>query len=405
MFELGKQICELSESEAYFLAGLIESTPNNNKYAEKQPNNYPCQSQNLFLEEDKPLTYDGKTIQKRKDRKNSWYIRFYKNSRQITVYGKTQKEVIKNYKEAKKEKPKQKPKEFTLKQWFEKFIELYKTNKFTDTTIKANEYEFKKLKKIHNVPLKELNQFEIQEIINKIPHVTTRSRVFILLNAMLEKAYANDLIPKNIMKLVDKPKYKAKEKTALTQEEENMFVYACNQNYYGNYYLICLYQGLRKGEARALKVNDIDFKNNTLRIDESFNTHTTRTNTKNEQSNRIMPLFERTKNILQELVKGKNENDLIFNIGINKVDKALKDILKNTKIKKHITTHILRHTFITRCQENNIPLYVVQSWVGHEKGSVITTKIYTHLSNDANKKFVDIINNINKWLVDTYLDT
>jgi len=159
--------------------------------------------------------------------------------------------------------------------------------------------------------------------------------------------------------------------------------------------LICLYQGLRKGEARALKVNDVDLENNTLRIDESLNTHTTDTSTKNQQSNRTMPIFEKAKEILINHMKNKKQNEYLFDIGINRVDKAIKEIVKNANI-RNITTHILRHTFITRCQELNIPLYIIQSWVGHEKGSVVTTKIYTHLNQDTNLKYVDLLNKSNK---------
>ena len=103
-----------------------------------------------------------------------------------------------------------------------------------------------------------------------------------------------------------------------------------------------------------------------------------------------MPLFDKTKVLLKELVKGKSKDDLIINIGVNRVDKALRDILKETKLK--LSTHILRHTFITRCQELNIPIFIIQSWVGHEKGSVVTTKIYTHLNKDTNKQYIDIFN-------------
>ena len=356
-------------------------------------NNYINQIENSKQQEDSDLIYDGKTIKKRKDRKNCWYIRYYDDAKvQRTVYGRTQKEVVKNYKLAKKnEKEKPKPKELTLKEWFKRYMELYKTEKVTDTTIRMTNSDFSKLKRLHNCLLKDIDQFQIQETINKIPYASTRNRVYILMNALLQRAFDNELIAKNVMRLVDKPKYKAKEKTALTHQEEEKFIEACKKHKFGAFFLLCLYQGLRKGECRALKVNDVDFENMTLRIDESFNQHTTRTDTKNQQSNRIMPLFDRTKELLERLVKSKGKNDVIVSIGINRIDKALNQIVESAGI-KHISTHILRHTFITRCQESNIPLFVLQSWVGHEKGSVVTTKIYTHLNLETNKKYVDEIN-------------
>lgn len=337
------------------------------------------------------MKYDNKTIKKNTNRKNCWYLRYYKNGIQKTVYGKTQKDVVKNYKLALKEKSKEITNNITLKEWFRKFKELYKNGEVKDTTIKAYDYDFKKLKVLYNIELKDLNAITIQETLTAIPYQSTKQRIYTFLNSLLEKAVVNNLIAKNPMKILNKPKYKAKEKTALTRQEEERFIQACKNHKYGNYYLICLYQGLRKGECRALKVNDIDFENMTLQIDESLNTHTERTTTKNLQSMRTIPLFKNAFEILKNLVKDKKQTDFIFDIGVNRVDIAIKQICKSAQIKS-ISTHILRHTFITRCQELNIPLFVVQAWVGHERGSVVTTKIYTHLNEETNAKYIDIFN-------------
>lgn len=280
---------------------------------------------------------------------------------------------------------------YTLKEWYDKFIELFKVNEIKDTSIKAMEYDFKKLKALHNKYLTEITALDIQKEINKIKYPSTRQRTYTMLKGMLQRAVDFEIIEKNVMKVIKKPKYKAKEKLALTQEEESKFINACKNHKFGNFYLICLFQGLRRGESRALKVNDIDLVKDTLRIDESLNSHTKRTDTKNEQSKRIMPLFERTKEILQPLIKNKTSEDYIFQIGINRINKALKEIVKQAEIRK-ITTHYLRHTFITRCQEKNIPLYIVQNWVGHEKGSVVTIKIYSHINEETNQKYAKIIN-------------
>ncbi len=394
MFELGKEICQLAEIEALFLAGLMEGQPNQTFEKEFNSNNTQSQNENLKPKEIEILTYDGKQITKTPNR-NCWQIRFYKNGRQITVYGKTQKDVIQKYKKIKNEDINSISSDITLKEWFDKFITLYKSKNVKDTTIRATNIDFKNAQSLYNKPIKKINQFEVQHLINNISGNSSRLRTYTLLNALYEKALLNKLVDTNIMKLVEKPIYKAKENIALTNYEEQQFIEVCKNNKYGNFFLICLYQGLRKGECRALQVKDIDFENKTLTVDESLNPHTERTDTKNSQSNRIMPLFEKSIKVLKESIKNKKNNDYIFDIGINTVDRQLKTIIQESNIRK-ITTHNLRHTFITRCQENNIPLYVVQSWVGHEKGSVITTKIYTHLNKETNNKFVDIINNIKK---------
>lgn len=340
------------------------------------------------------MKYNGKTIKKRKDR-NCWYIRFYHNKKQYTLYGRTQKDVIEKYKKLKKQNFQNlnvvKNNEYTLLLWFEEFLKLYKNNKVKDTTLKSYYYDFMKLQCLHNFKMKDLKAVDIQKVLNTIKHPSTQKRLYILLNTLFEKALINEIVSKNIIKLIDPIKYKPEQKISLTKQEEKLFISSCQSHKFGDYYLICLYQGLRKGECRGLRVNDIDFENKTLRIDESLNTHTTRTDTKNNQSKRIMPLFEKSIEILKRNVKGKSSNDFVFDIGVNRVDKALKEITSNIDIRK-ITTHILRHTFITRCQELNIPLFIIQSWVGHEKGSVVTTKIYTHYNVEENQKHIEKFN-------------
>lgn len=336
------------------------------------------------------LIYCNHTISKRNDRKG-YFTRISINGKQKSIYGATTKEVIKKLQEIKKEKTQTQKliKKYTLLEWYNIFIELYKKHQVKDTTLKSFEYDFKKFSCLHNKNIEDIKPIEIQNELNKIPYPSTQIRLHIFLNSIFEKAVLNEIIIKNPMKAVIKPKYKAAQKCALTHNEEFEFIRCASQHKYGKYFLICLYQGLRKGEARALKVNDIDFNENTLRIDESLNTHTTRTTTKNLQSMRTIPLFSKAKEILKELVKGKKQNELIFNIGQHRVDKAIAQICESANI-KHISTHILRHTFITRCQELNIPTYIIQQWVGHEKGSVVTTKIYTHLNNETNLQYAKV---------------
>lgn len=345
------------------------------------------------------MKYDGKTITRRLDRKNTWLLRFRYNNKQYTVYGKTQKEVIKNYKDKQKELDSNSKNilnyhSLTLSEYFEEYLKLYKINKVTETTILKTRSDFKlHLKPLHKLNLIDITQYNVQECINAIKYPCARKNAFILINAIMQKAFINNLVPTNVVKIVDRPVYKAKQNIALTKEEEKLFIEECKNFKTGDFYLLCLYQGLRKGECRALKVNDVDFTNMTLRIDESINVHTKLTNTKNQQSNRVMPIFNKSIDILKRNITDKNPNDYIFSIGSKKIDNNIIEIYQKLNIRK-ISNHTLRHTFITRCQETNIPIYVVQSWVGHEKGSVVTTKIYTHLNEETNKKYTNIMNNI-----------
>lgn len=74
----------------------------------------------------------------------------------------------------------------------------------------------------------------------------------------------------------------------------------------------------------------------------------------------------------------------------------IKKIAKNTltcKFAKAIPGHHLldlRHTFITRCQECEIPREIVSIWAGHSADQSITTLVYTHLEQYKERQLREI---------------
>lgn len=66
------------------------------------------------------------------------------------------------------------------------------------------------------------------------------------------------------------------------------------------------------------------------------------------------------------------------------MQKEFRDILIEIGLNPKYTIHSLRHTFITNCQDSNIPEHIIQNWVGHTIGSNVTKQIYTHIQKDSN---------------------
>lgn len=359
----------------------------------KKQNN-SSQSENLKITENKEMKIKGITIHKTKNC-NTWYTRYRDNGKQYFISAKTQKECYNKLKEQlniiSKEK---KPKHYTLQSWYEKWIELFKINKVKNSSLES----YKSLMK--NIPLKILNKniklitsIEIQETLHKIDKERQREKVFIFLKDIFTKAYKHKIIQEDIFDTLEKPKHIKKKGKALNLQEQTAFINACKNSNCGDFFLIVLYQGLRKGEAMAILKRNIDFTYNTLSINKSVNRHNQLYTTKNIYSDRTMPLFKPTIEILKNYNQ-LNTDERLFKFNPKTLQENFKIILKNAGLTNDIRIHDLRHTFITNCKNSNIPEHIVQSWVGHQIGSKVTSSIYTHIDNN--------ISNINANILDKF---
>ena len=336
------------------------------------------------------MKYKGITIHKRKNC-NTWYTRFRKNNQIICISAKTQKECY----ELLKEKYNQKEetvnyKKLTLIEWYNQWLKTYKFNKVRESTLKGIQYLAKNHFKgnMFEKTLDSIKPIEIEEFLNNIKFVRVKENSYIYLKDMFNRAKQNNIISYNPLDSIDKPKHDKQENRALTIEEQIKFEQYCfkNKKYI---YLICLWQGLRLGELRALTKNDIDLYKQEMIINKSQNDQTKEHKTKNKYSIRTIPIFKNTLEILQNY---EYENNKIIDKSKDYIERHLKEILKTLNI-TNITMHSLRHTFITRCQEKNIPLYIIQNWVGHAQGSNVTTKTYTHKQQEIENKYINIFNN------------
>ena len=340
------------------------------------------------------MKFQGITIMKHTTC-NTWYARYRKDRKQFYVSAKTQKECYNKLKIALKQKKEQELKatqepqqtcQITFIEWYNKWLELYKQDVKQTTKI---QYEvcIKHLQEIINKPLDKITGINFIEQLNKITGERMKQKVYELANSVLEKAVANDIIIKNPLVNVDKPKHKRINGKALTSEDEKQFEKILKENN-ADIFLICLYQGLRRSEALAIMGKDINIKNKLLTINKSLNQNNKIDTTKNIYSNRVMPIFEKTLPILE---KYANIQGRIFAYTQKACEKFFNELI--SRLNNTYKIHSLRHTFITRCQECNIPLHIIQKWVGHSVGSNVTSQIYTHTRELAELENIEKLNN------------
>ncbi len=141
--------------------------------------------------------------------------------------------------------------------------------------------------------------------------------------------------------------------------------------------------GIRVGELVNIKLNDIDLNRKEIRILGKGNKE--RIDLFGEYCLDYINLFingGRTK-----IIKKNNSSCdyLIINNRGNKittraVEQIINDIVKKASIKKHVSPHMLRHSFATHLLNNGCDILTVKELLGHE--SLESTQIYTHVSNE-----------------------
>lgn len=366
------------------------------------------------------MTYKGKTITRH--HRGNWYVRVRFDSKVLTVYGRTQVDCYNKLKvlcdkietkQAQKflEKvdsivatqtpaPPQEQKttqQYTLKEWFDVWLNSYKVGNVRQGTIKGFYTDFKKLSKLHDLKLGEITNIMLSKAINESGH-NSKAGLYnfaSLIKQMFDVAFDNRLIEINPARNLPKPKNFAKtERQALTNEQEKKFIDLClaDLDQYEPL-LICLLQGIRKGEMLALRPNDLCFTKNTMRIDESYDEQNPADLlTKNQDSNRIMPMFDLTRTILLKYANHE-PSQRMYTTKSAKLSKLLAELLEKNDLPR-LTIHELRHTFVSRCHEKKIDEIIVQKWIGHAKGSVMTKAVYTHVTSDVELKFIDSMNKL-----------
>lgn len=361
-------------------------------------------NENDFIEsnekgEDEDMRFNNCTIRRAKGCK-TWYTRKRIDGKQIYITAPTQQGVRERLKELINFTPKKKASGMTLHQWYNRWLELFKVGKVKQATLTDYEKTLKHISSdIWEQSIKTITSIQIIEMLKNIEYERTRQKVYELLNALFEKAVAHDLIKKNIMVLVDKPAHIREQGIALNFEQQQKLINACNKyKQTGDLYLVCLYQGLRIGEALGLTVTDLDFSNKTISINKSYNKSGKMDTTKNKQSIRIVPMFDNTIPILQKYLKAKYR---IFDFSYNTSTKYLHKLTKEIGL-PNISLHDLRHTFITNCKNAGIPEHILQAWVGHQIGSTVTKTVYTHVTEDANLSNIDKLNHSKYYSLTTH---
>lgn len=137
--------------------------------------------------------------------------------------------------------------------------------------------------------------------------------------------------------------------------------------------------GIRVSELVNIKINDINFSNNSINI--LGKGRKMRVVYYNSVCKEYLDLYIKIRNSKNIYLILNHHNEKITTRGISLI---IDKIIKHTSIKKNVHPHVLRHTFATHLINNGCDLLTVQELLGHS--SISTTGIYTHISSDLIKE-------------------
>ena len=159
---------------------------------------------------------------------------------------------------------------------------------------------------------------------------------------------------------------------------------------------LCSNTGLRPSEMKNLKIDNIDFDNNILHINNRKKQRRRGTRPLNTQ----FPITDRLKPILVEILKltinlrKKSKSRYLFlNLKtgeqLGDFNKMWRRMLEEKKLNKRYPPKTLRKYFITKMvRESSIPLSVISDLVGHTN-TLTLQKHYLELRPDDNRKILE----------------
>ena len=219
----------------------------------------------------------------------------------------------------------------------------------------------------------EINEDDARSYLSSL--FETKSRNTIMLAAAALKFFYTVILKKDFSG-VKVPKKDSRLPEVLTKDEVKKLIESCDNDKSRLMISLLYSSGLRVSELVNLKVEDINFEENTGWVRKGKGS-----------KDRLFNLSGNLVGEIKEYLTGR-ENKYVFSkddpLTTRNIQKIIAGTRKRAGINRRVTPHTLRHSYATHLLEQGTDIRLIQSLLGH--ASLNTTQVYTHVSSEQIKK-------------------
>ncbi|MED4785247.1 site-specific integrase [Brevibacillus choshinensis] len=284
-----------------------------------------------------------------------------------------------------------------LEEWLRNKQKSVKKQSFTNYVSIKEAYL---LPEFGSIPIQKLNAFMLQRFVNSLcdkglTHAYIK-KITDILNSSLKRAQRLDIIQKNPMELVEKPRIAKKEMKVWDIAETEKFLRSAKPERVYIAFLLAITTGMRQGEILGLRWKDINFDKSSLCISQTLS-HDGKeliSEAKTKSSIRSIHLpnetieeLKRHRSLIikEKLLSGEEykDHDLVVctSVGTPMIPRNLTKIWKRLTSQARVSSirfHDLRHTHATLLLSQGIHIKVVSERLGHND-TRMTLDTYSHL--------------------------
>jgi integrase len=231
-----------------------------------------------------------------------------------------------------------------------------------------------------------------------------------VLRAALETATREEIVSRNVAKLVRAPAPRSRISRGLSATDARKVLKAAAQDRLFALYVVALYLGLRRGELLGLRWADVDLEIGRLEVVQTLQRVDGRlqfVRPKTRRSERTIPLppvvisalrEHRARQAKERLAAGScwTDSGLVFTSRVGtplEPDNLRRSWYEVRKVlDEPLRLHDLRHTCVTLLLEAGVAPHIVQEIAGHSALDVTMT-IYAHASLDEKRAALRLLSN------------